>query len=339
MQHLHHVVLAMRAALLTKIRQPLEIVEVSKPVPKAGELLVKVFTCGICRTDLHIIDGDLPETNLPLIPGHQIVGEVASCTNNNSSFTVGQRVGIPWLSQTCGTCGYCLNDQENLCDSAEFTGYHRNGGFAEYCTVDEQFCFPLPDQFSAVQAAPLLCAGLIGYRSYRMVGDVKSIGFFGFGAAAHLLVQVAVYENRDVFAFTREGDFAGQEFARQLGAKWAGSSNQTAPQMLDAAIIFAPVGSLVPVALRMVRKGRVVVCAGIHMSEIPAFPYELLWGERKVVSVANLTRRDGEEFLKLATTIPVRSEVHLYELEQVNTAIEDLRVGRVNGSAVINFCQ
>ena len=329
----------MRAALFTKIRQPLEIVEVSKPVPKAGELLVKVFACGICRTDLHIIDGDLSETKLPLIPGHQIVGEVATCTNNNSSFTVGQRVGIPWLSQTCGTCGYCLNDQENLCDSAKFTGYHRNGGFAEYCTVDEQFCFPLPDQFSAVQAAPLLCAGLIGYRSYRMVGNVKSIGFFGFGAAAHLLVQVAVYENRDVFAFTREGDFAGQEFARQLGAKWAGSSSQTAPQMLDAAIIFAPVGSLVPIALRMVRKGGVVVCAGIHMSEIPAFPYELLWGERKVVSVANLTRRDGEEFLKLAATIPVRSEVHLYELEQVNTAIEDLRVGRVNGSAVINFCQ
>ena len=329
----------MRAALLTKIRQPLEIVEVSKPVPKAGELLVKVFACGICRTDLHIIDGDLPETKLPLIPGHQIVGEVASCTNNNSSFTVGQRVGIPWLSQTCGTCGYCLNDQENLCDSAEFTGYHRNGGFAEYCTVDEQFCFPLPDQFSAVQAAPLLCAGLIGYRSYRMVGNVKSIGFFGFGAAAHLLVQVAVYENRDVFAFTREGDFAGQEFARQLGAKWAGSSSQTAPQMLDAAIIFAPVGSLVPIALRMVRKGGVVVCAGIHMSEIPAFPYELLWGERKVVSVANLTRRDGEEFLRIAAAIPVRSEVHLYELEQVNTAIEDLRVGRVNGSAVIKFCQ
>ena len=329
----------MRAALLTKIRQPLEIVEVSKPVPKAGELLVKVFTCGICRTDLHIIDGDLPETNLPLIPGHQIVGEVASCTNNNSSFAVGQKVGIPWLGQTCGTCGYCLNDQENLCDSAEFTGYHRNGGFAEYCTVDEQFCFPLPDQFSAVQAAPLLCAGLIGYRSYRMVGNVKSIGFFGFGAAAHLLVQVAVYENRDVFAFTREGDFAGQEFALQLGAKWAGSSNQTAPQMLDAAIIFAPVGSLVPIALRMVRKGGVVVCAGIHMSEIPAFPYELLWGERKVVSVANLTRRDGEEFLRIAAAIPVRSEVHLYELEQVNTAIEDLRVGRVNGSAVIKFCQ
>ena len=329
----------MRAALLRKIRQPLDIVEVSKPVPKAGELLVKVFACGICRTDLHIIDGDLPETELPLIPGHQIVGEVASCTNNNSSFTVGQRVGIPWLGQTCGTCGYCLNDQENLCDSAEFTGYHRNGGFAEYCTVDEQFCFPLPDQFSAVQAAPLLCAGLIGYRSYRMVGNVKSIGFFGFGAAAHLLVQVAVYENRDVFAFTREGDFAGQEFARRLGAKWAGSSDQTAPQMLDAAIIFAPVGSLVPIALRMVRKGGVVVCAGIHMSEIPAFPYELLWGERKVVSVANLTRRDGEEFLKLAATIPVRSEVHLYELERVNTAIEDLRVGRVNGSAVINFCQ
>ena len=339
MQHLHHVVLGMRAALLTKIRRPLEIVEVSKPVPKAGELLVKVFTCGICRTDLHIIDGDLPETKLPLIPGHQIVGEVASCTNNNSSFTVGQRVGIPWLSQTCGTCGYCLNDQENLCDSAKFTGYHRNGGFAEYCTVDEQFCFPLPDQFSAVQAAPLLCAGLIGYRSYRMVGNVKSIGFFGFGAAAHLLVQVAVYENRNVFAFTREDDSKGQEFARQLGAKWAGSSSQTPPQMLDAAIIFAPVGSLVPVALRMVRKGGVVVCAGIHMSEIPAFPYELLWGERKVVSVANLTRRDGEEFLNLAATIPVRSEVHLYELEQVNTAIEDLRVGRVNGSAVIKFCQ
>ena len=317
----------------------MDIVEVSKPVPKAGELLVKVLTCGICRTDLHIIDGDLPETKLPLIPGHQIVGEVASCTNNTSSFTVGQRVGIPWLGQTCGTCGYCLNDQENLCDSAEFTGYHRNGGFAEYCTVDEQFCFPLPDQFSAVQAAPLLCAGLIGYRSYRMVGNVKSIGFFGFGAAAHLLVQVAVYENRDVLAFTREDDSKGQEFARQLGAKWAGSSSQTPPQMLDAAIIFAPVGSLVPIALRMVRKGGVVVCAGIHMSEIPAFPYELLWGERKVVSVANLTRRDGEEFLKLAVTIPVRSEVHLYELEQVNTAIEDLRVGRVNGSAVINFCQ
>ena len=317
----------------------MDIVEVSKPVPKAGELLVKVLTCGICRTDLHIIDGDLPETKLPLIPGHQIVGEVASCTNNTSSFTVGQRVGIPWLGQTCGTCGYCLNDQENLCDSAEFTGYHRNGGFVEYCTVDEQFCFPLPDQFSAVQAAPLLCAGLIGYRSYRMVGNVKSIGFFGFGAAAHLLVQVAVYENRDVLAFTREDDSKGQEFARQLGAKWAGSSSQTPPQMLDAAIIFAPVGSLVPIALRMVRKGGVVVCAGIHMSEIPAFPYELLWGERKVVSVANLTRRDGEEFLKLAATIPVRSEVHLYELERVNTAIEDLRVGRVNGSAVIKFCQ
>ena len=329
----------MRAALLREIGQLLEIVEISKPVPKADELLVKVLACGICRTDLHIIDGDLPESKLPLIPGHQIVGEVVSRANDNSLFAIGQIVGIPWLSQTCGVCRYCLNDQENLCDAAEFTGYHRNGGFSEYCTVDEQFCFPLPDQFSAVQAAPLLCAGLIGYRSYRMVGNAESIGFFGFGAAAHLLVQVAVYENRDVYAFTREGDVAGQEFARQLGAKWAGSSNQMPPQMLDAAIIFAPVGSLVPAALRVVCKGGAVVCAGIHMSEIPAFPYELLWGERKVVSVANLTRRDGEEFLEIAAAIPVRSEVHLYELEQINAAIDDLRKGRINGSAVISFCQ
>ena len=323
--------------MLKEIGKPLQIANVEKPQASTGELLVKVIACGVCRTDLHIVDGDLPKTKLPIIPGHQIVGEIVELQNKTSRFYIGQRVGIPWLGSTCGQCDFCLAEQENLCDSAKFTGYHLNGGFAEYCLADEQFCFPIPELFEAEQAAPLLCAGLIGYRSYQMLDNAETIGFYGFGAAAHLLIQLACYQNRKIYAFTREGDKTTQSFACKMGAEWAGSSDEIPPRALDAAIIFAPVGNLVPKALRVVRKGGVVVCAGIHMSEIPSFSYDLLWGERTIRSVANLTRRDGEEFLDLAAQIPIQSEVQQYGLDDVNQAIEDIRQGRINGSAVISF--
>ncbi|MEE9576571.1 MAG: zinc-dependent alcohol dehydrogenase family protein, partial [Gemmatimonadota bacterium] len=283
----------------------------------------------------HIVDGELPDPKLPLIPGHQIVGEVISVGAGSERFEPGDRVGVPWLGWTCGECAFCVSGRENLCDRASFTGYEIDGGYADYATADARFCFPIPEGFPNLQAAPLLCAGLIGYRSLVMAGDAERLGLYGFGAAAHIIAQVAVHQGRRVFAFTREGDTEGQRFARDLGAEWAGASDQLPPEKLDAAIIFAPVGSLVPQALRAVEKGGTVVCAGIHMSEIPAFPYEILWGERVVRSVANLTRADGEEFMRLAPSHGVRTEVQEYALVDANRALDDLRSGRVRGSAVL----
>ena len=327
----------MHAAQLEKIGDPLKLVEIEMPSPGDGEVLIRNFVCGVCRTDLHIVDGELPAQKLPLIPGHQIVGEVVRTGEGVHSFVFGDRVGIPWLGWTCGNCRFCISDQENLCDSARFTGYHRNGGFAEYCVADARYCFSIPAGFTELQAAPLLCAGLIGYRAYRMTGNAESIGFYGFGSAAHLLLQVAQYEDRKIFAFTRPGDDRTQEFARKLGANWAGDSDTLAPDLLDAAIVFAPVGDLIPAALQAVRKGGTVVCAGIHMSDIPSFPYEYLWEERVIRSVANLTRKDGEDFLNLAAELPIRTQARPYPLERVNVALDDLRNGRFTGSAVIDL--
>ena len=309
------------------------------PVPKPGaeQILIRIHCCAVCRTDLHVVDRDLKEPVLPLIPGHEIIGEVVTAGASVNGFAIGQRVGVPWLGSTCGHCDYCRAHKENLCDDARFTGYHINGGFAEFCVADHRYCFPIPDEFSDEQAAPLMCAGLIGYRSYCMVGDAENIGFFGFGAAAHILIQVARYEQRKIYAFTRPVDIAGQNFAKSLGAEWAGSSEQKPPQPLDAAIIFAPAGELVPAALNTVRKGGVVVCAGIHMSDIPSFPYEWLWGERRIRSVANLTYEDGKQFLKLAPKVPVRTQVKCYDLDQTNEALDDLRNGDLQGAAVISI--
>ena len=293
-------------------------------------MLLRVRTCGVCRTDLHVFDGELPRPKLPLVLGHQIVGEAVED---------GGRVGVPWLGWTDGDCRYCRAGLENLCDRARFTGYHLDGGYAEYVVADERFCFAVPDRFSDLQAAPLLCAGLIGYRSLRLAGDGERLGLYGFGSSAHIIAQVARHEGRRVFAFTRDGDTEGQEFARGLGAEWAGGSSEQPPEELDAAIIFAPVGALVPLALRAVRKAGVVVCAGIHMSDIPSFPYELLWEERMLRSVANLTRRDGEDFLALAARVPVRSEVQTFALEDANEALERLRSGRVRGAAVLDVAE
>jgi propanol-preferring alcohol dehydrogenase len=325
----------MRAMMLEAQRSPLQLREVPIPEPGPGQVLVRVHACAVCRTDLHVIDGDLPDPKLPLIPGHEIVGTIAALGPGVDRFREGDRVGIPWLGWTCGTCRYCRSGRENLCDSARFTGYHIDGGYAEFTVADARYCFPIPEGYPDVQAAPLLCAGLIGYRSYRLAGDAKRIGFYGFGAAAHLLIQVAKHHGRTVYAFTRPGDTAGQEFARRLGAAWAGDSDTLPPEALDAAIIFAPAGSLVPQALRAVAKGGTVVCAGIHMSDIPSFPYAILWSERMVRSVANLTRADGEEFLALAPKIPITSEVTTYPLEYANEAVEAVRSGRVHGAAVL----
>ncbi len=325
----------MRAMVLEKQGQPLKEQNVPDPIPEAGQLLIKVNACGICRTDLHVVDGDLTEPNLPIIPGHQIVGTVVDAGKGSGRYSQGDRVGVPWLGGTCGTCDYCSSGRENLCGEAQYTGYQINGGFAELCVADERFCFPIPVDYPDLQAAPLLCAGLIGYRAYKMIGDAVRIGLYGFGAAAHILIQVARYEKREVYAFTRPGDTESQQFADELGAAWVGSSEEIPPQTLDAAIIFAPVGELVPMALRTVGRGGTVVCAGIYMSEIPSFPYELLWGERVLRSVANLTRRDGEEFLALAPRVPVRTKVHPYQLSQTNDALNDLRAGRFDGAAVI----
>jgi propanol-preferring alcohol dehydrogenase len=325
----------MRAMVLKQQRRPMVLEELPAPEPGPGQVLVHVHACGICRTDLHVVDGDLTEPELPLVPGHQIVGRVAALGPGTSGVERGQRVGIPWLGWTCGFCSYCADGQENLCDGARFTGYQINGGFAEQTVADQRYCFPIPEGYPDLQAAPLLCAGLIGYRSYRMTGEARRLGFYGFGAAAHILIQVARHQGREVYAFTREGDTSSQRFAIDLGAVWAGDSASAPPEPLDAAIIFAPVGPLVPASLRAVRKGGVVVCAGIYMSEIPAFPYDILWEERVVRSVANLTRRDGEEFLALAPEVPVRTEVTPYPLEQANQALDDLRAGRFDGAAVI----
>jgi propanol-preferring alcohol dehydrogenase len=315
------------------------------PVPDVSEhdVLLRVHACGVCRTDLHVVDGELTEPALPLVPGHQIVGTVVAVGAQAESALMGQRVGVPWLGGSCGCCRYCESGRENLCDSAVYTGYQHNGGFAEYAAADARYCFPVPDSYTSEQAAPLLCAGLIGYRAWRMAkeihgdiqGDMQTIGLYGFGAAAHILTQVARHEGKTVYAFTRPCDEAAQQFARSLGADWAGDSSQPPPALLDAAIIFAPDGSLVPAALKAVCKGGRVVCAGIHMSDIPGFPYEDLWGERSIVSVANLTRQDGKEFLPLAASIPVHTEVHVYPLDQANEALDDLRAGRFTGAAVV----
>jgi len=315
----------MRAMVLRRAGEPLEETELPDPTPRPGQILLRVKACGVCRTDLHVADGELTEPKLPLVLGHQIVGEVVG---------TGERVGVPWLGWTCGKCRYCRAEQENLCDSAEFTGYDLDGGYAELAVADERFCFPLPEGYPDLQAAPLLCAGLIGYRAYRMAAEAGTIGFYGFGAAAHILCQLAVWEGRRVLALTRGGDDVAQSLALELGAAWAGAVEDV-PEELDAAIVFAPAGELVPAALRALRKGGSVVCAGIHMSDIPAFPYELLWGERVLRSVANLTRRDGEEFLELAPRVPIRTEVEAFPLAQANEALDRLRRGEVRGAAVL----
>lgn len=320
---------------LHSIGSPLVADELPVPAPEYGQLLVKIAACAVCRTDLHIVDGELTEPKLPLVPGHEIVGHVKEIGDGAADFRIGDRVGIPWLGWTCGECEYCSSGRENLCERARFTGYTIDGGYAEFTLADARFAFPIPDPFDDVSAAPLLCAGLIGYRSLRKAGDAKRLGIYGFGAAAHIIAQVARHEGREVFAFTRQGDNEAQEFARGLGAVWAGGSNEASPEELDAAIIFATVGSLVPAALRAVKRGGTVVCGGIHMSDIPSFPYRDLWHERKICSVANLTRRDGKEFLDLAARIPIRTETQTFRLEKANDALEALRSGKLRGAAVL----
>ena len=313
----------------------LRLADLPVPEPGPGQLRLRVRACGACRTDLHIVDGELAEPKLPLVPGHQIVGEVDASGSGVVGFAAGERIGVPWLGWTCGECGYCLADRENLCDRARFTGYHLDGGFAEYAVADARFCFRIPAGCPDLQAAPLLCAGLIGYRALRLAGEGERLAVYGFGAAAHILAQVAAHQGRRVFAFTRPGAREGQRFAREMGASWAGGTDQAPPEVMDAAIIFAPAGPLVPLALGAVAKGGIVVCGGIHMSDIPAFPYRLLWGERVLRSVANLTRRDGEEFLALAPQVPVRTDVQAFPLEEANQALEALRNGLIQGAGVL----
>lgn len=325
----------MRAMILDAPRQPLRLAEWPRPAPGPDEVLVRVHACAVCRTDLHIVDGELPNPKLPLILGHEIVGTIVEQGARVAGLGIGQRVGVPWLGRTCGACRYCRDGRENLCDQARFTGYNIDGGYAEYAVADHRFCFPLPAAYSDSAAAPLLCAGLIGYRSLRLAGDAERLGIYGFGAAAHIIAQVARWQGRRVFAFTRPGDTTAQQFAHDLGAVWAGDSSEMPPEELDAAIIFAPVGTLVPTALRAVAKGGVVVCGGIHMSDIPAFPYALLWGERVVRSVANLTRQDGEEFLRIAPRVPVRVTTEAFPLEAANDALTRLRRGQLQGAAVL----
>jgi propanol-preferring alcohol dehydrogenase len=325
----------MRAMVLERPGEPLCERERPAPEPGPGQLRLRVAACGVCRTDLHVVDGELPALGHPVVPGHQIVGVVEAVGPGVEHPALGERVGVPWLGWTCGRCRFCRSGRENLCGEARFTGYHLDGGFAEHAVADARYCFPIPHRYPDLQAAPLLCAGLIGYRSLRMAGDADRLGLYGFGAAAHIVIQVARHQGRRVFAFTREGDRAGQDFARSLGAAWAGASGEAPPEPLSAAILFAPVGELVPTALRTVERGGVVVCAGIHMSDIPAFPYRILWEERKLVSVANLTRRDGEEFLALAPRIPVRTEVETLPLGAANQALSRLRSGRVKGALVL----
>jgi propanol-preferring alcohol dehydrogenase len=315
--------------------EPLRVAEVASPEPGEGQVLLRVHCCAVCRTDLHVVDGELPDPRLPLIPGHQIVGTVERIGEHTDGFKVGERVGVPWLGWTDGECRYCLSGRENLCENARFTGYQIDGGYAEYALADGRFCFSIPESYPDLQAAPLLCAGLIGHRSLRFAGDAERLGLYGFGASAHIVAQVAAHEDRRVFAFTRPGDEEAKDFARELGAEWAGSSEEAPPEELDAAIIFAPVGALVPAALRVVARGGTVVCAGIHMSDIPSFSYDLLWEERSVRSVANLTRQDGLDFLALAPEVPVRTEVMPFPLEAANEALEALRGGRVRGAAVL----
>lgn len=327
----------MRAAVLDRQRERLEIRQVPRPEPRHGQVLIKITACGVCRTDLHVLDGELTEPKLPLILGHQIVGHVLEAGPDSTRFEVGDTVGIPWLGYTDGTCRHCLSGRENLCANAKFTGYQIDGGFAEYTVADERYCFPIPEGYPDVQAAPLLCAGLIGYRAQRLAGEAETIGLYGFGASAHLVIQLSRHLGRRVYAFTRAGDTKHQEFAMSLGAAWAGASEEPPPEPLDAAIIFAPAGELVPLALRAVVPGGTVVCAGIHMTDIPSFPYSILWEERVLRSVANLTRRDGEEFLALAPQIPIRTEINEYPLDRVNEAIDDLRKGRITGANVMRI--
>ena len=309
--------------------------DVPKPKSGRGQLLVRVNACAVCRTDLHIVDGELPDPKLPLILGHQIVGRVEQIGANTGGFSMGDRVGIPWLGWTDGDCAYCRSNRENLCDRAKFTGYNIDGGYAEFTVADARYCFHLPDEYNDVDAAPLLCAGMLGYRSYRKTGDAHRLGIYGFGNAAHLIAQVARYQKKEIYAFTRPGDKVGQESARSLGAVWSGGSDEMPPEKLDAAIIFAPVGALVPIALRALAKGGIMVCGGIHMSDIPSFPYVDLWQERAITSVANLTRRDGEEFLKIAPRVPVKTKVETFSLEEANTALEKFRAGKLDGNAVL----
>jgi alcohol dehydrogenase, propanol-preferring len=321
--------------VLERPRTPLVMRERPVPVPAAGEILIEISACGVCRTDLHVVDGELPDPKLPIIPGHEIVGRVAAHGAGVSGLAVGTRVGVPWLGATCGVCPYCRDGRENLCDRPLFTGYTRDGGFATHAVADARFCFALPQDADAAALAPLMCAGLIGWRSYRMAGAGESLGIYGFGAAAHILAQVAIWQGRRVYAFTRPGDGDAQHFARRLGAVWAGGSEETPPERLDAAIIFASVGALVPAALRAVKKGGRVVCGGIHMSDIPAFPYRILWEERQIISVANLTREDAHEFLSVAPQAGVKTEVKRYPLAAANEALADLREGRLQGAAVL----
>ena len=316
---------------------PLRMVDLPLPQPGSGAVLIAVEACGVCRTDLHLVDGELPHPLLPVIPGHEIVGRIAAVGADVTGLAIGQRVGVPWLGWTCGTCDYCRSDRENLCDAARFTGYQIHGGYAEYTVADARYCFPLPDAGDAAPLAPLLCAGLIGYRALRMAGAPRRIGIYGFGAAAHIVAQVLKFQGREFHAFTRPGDLASQAFARSLGAAWAGGTDQQTPTQLDAALIFAPAGALVPLALRHLEKGGSVICAGIHMSEIPAFPYDILWGERSIRSVANLTRKDGLEFLELAPQVPVRTEIRRFPLAAANDALEQLRRGEFQGAAVLTM--
>jgi propanol-preferring alcohol dehydrogenase len=325
----------MRAMVLDAPGRPLRLAGIPVPRPGPDQVLIRVEACAVCRTDLHVVDGELPNPKLPLVPGHEIVGRVAVLGGGVHELAIGQRVGVPWLGWTCGRCEYCGSDRENLCPDARFTGYHIDGGYAEYAVADARFAVLLPDPIDSLHAAPLLCAGLIGYRSLRMTGDARRLGLYGFGAAAHFIAQVARWEGREVYAFTRPGDTSGQAFARQLGAAWAGGSGESPLEPLDAAIIFAPVGTLVPAALAAVRPGGTVVCGGIHMSDIPSFPYSLLWGERVLRSVANLTRADAREFMAIAPKVPVKSSVTPYPLEEANQALSDLRQGRLQGAAVL----
>ncbi len=312
-----------------------ETAELPLPEPAPGQIRLKVQACGVCRTDLHVVDGELPEPKLPVVPGHEIVGKVDALGEGVDRFSLGQRVGVPWLGFSCGVCDYCRSGRENLCGEARYTGYQIDGGYAGYCLADARYSFALPEGYSDSEAAPLLCAGLIGYRAYRMAGEARRLGVYGFGAAAHIMIQVALWEGREVYAFTREGDDAAQAFARDLGAAWAGASGQAPPHELDAAILFAPVGALVPEALKRTARGGTVVCAGIHMSDIPSFPYRILWEERTIRSVANLTRRDAEAFLSLAPKVPVKTHTQDYPLAEANRALDDLRCGRLQGAAVL----
>ena len=325
----------MRAMVLERLHDRLHLRERTLPEPRADEVLIDVEACAVCRTDLHVVDGELPDPHVPIIPGHQIAGTVTAVGERVANLAVGDRVGVPWLGWTCGTCAYCTSGRENLCRSARFTGFHRDGGFAEACIADARYAFPLPADYSAVKVAPLLCGALIGYRALRFAGDAARLGIYGFGSAGHLITQIARYEGREVFAFTRPGDEQAQAFARELGAAWAGDSLARPPVDLDAAIIFAPAGELVPAALTAVAPGGTVVCGGIHMTDIPAFPYRLLWEERRICSVANLTRRDGDELLALAPKVGLRPHVVPYPLEDANRALDDLRGGRFSGTAVL----